>query len=99
MVVCCGELGFVVPPQGRQQVLAELHESQPGINKMKGLARGYVWWPNMDKEIDVVKQCDTCQSSRFLPPVPSMGMAPMNPGLGYILILQGYLWVTYFGVE
>ena len=65
----------IIPPQGRQQVLAELHESHPGINKMKGLARGYVWWPNMDKEIeDVVKQCDTCQSSRFLPPV-----APLHP--------------------
>ena len=34
-----------------------------------------MWWPNMDKEIeDVDKQCDTCQSSRFLPPV-----APLHP--------------------
>ena len=34
-----------------------------------------MWLPNMDKEIeDVVKQCDTCQSSRFLPPVE-----PLHP--------------------
>eukprot|EP00731_Ephydatia_muelleri_P035355 Em0116g7a len=69
------DLLSTIPITGRQQVLAELHESHPGINKMKGLARGYVWWPSMDKEIeDVVKQCDTCQSSRFLPPV-----APLHP--------------------
>ncbi|KAL5491980.1 hypothetical protein EMCRGX_G017361 [Ephydatia muelleri] len=36
--------------KGRQQVLVELHKSHPGINKMKGFAQGYVWWPNMDKE-------------------------------------------------
>ena len=33
----------VVPPPGRQQVVQELHETHPGIARMKGLARSYVW--------------------------------------------------------
>ncbi|XP_052212100.1 uncharacterized protein K02A2.6-like [Dreissena polymorpha] len=36
---------------------------------MKSLARGYVWWPVLDAEVeDMVKKCDTCQSLRNLPP-------------------------------
>ncbi len=28
---------------------------------MKSLARSYIWWPNMDKEIEeVVKSCHSC---------------------------------------
>ena len=37
----------VVPPQGRSQVVDELHETHSGICNMKSLARKYVWWPNM----------------------------------------------------
>ena len=33
----------VIPPQGRSQVLQELHESHPGISRMKSLARSFVW--------------------------------------------------------
>ncbi|XP_058027383.1 uncharacterized protein K02A2.6-like, partial [Ahaetulla prasina] len=36
---------------------------------MKSLARSYVWWPLMDKDIsDRVGKCQSCQESRSLPP-------------------------------
>ena len=36
--------------------------------RMKSLARSYVWWPSLDKEIkEVVKQCEACQSLRNKP--------------------------------
>ena len=49
----------IVPPQGRAQVIAELHKAHPGMKGwMKALARGYVWWPKMDRELeDAVKRC------------------------------------------
>ena len=31
-------------PQGREEVLNVLHESHPGIVRVKSLARSYVWW-------------------------------------------------------
>ena len=50
-----------MPMRGRKRVLEMLHESHPGIARMKALARGYVWWPGLDKNIeDCVKECTTC---------------------------------------
>ena len=62
-------------PQCRQEVMQELHLAHPGINRMKGLARSYVWWPGMDKDLEkMVQRCDTCQLHNKSPPA-----APLHP--------------------
>ena len=59
----------VVPPQGRSRVVDELHEAHPGISHMKSLAWSYVWWPNMDTDLEKrVKSCAICQSCQKMPP-------------------------------
>ena len=59
----------VVPPKGKARVLKMLHEAHPGISRIKGLARGYVWWPGIDEELEnCVKSCETCQVNRNSPP-------------------------------
>ena len=67
----------VIPKQGQQQVLQELHDGHPGISKMKSLARSFVWWPGIDSQIEaLVKKCNNCQQIRPSPPV-----APLHPWL------------------
>ncbi|XP_015279864.1 PREDICTED: uncharacterized protein K02A2.6-like, partial [Gekko japonicus] len=59
----------VVPTALQQKVLHALHEAHPGIVRMKGLARSYVWWPGIDAEVEAwVKRCPTCQAVRPSPP-------------------------------
>ncbi len=65
----------IIPPPGRGLILQELHETNPGVNRMKALARSYVWWPGMDAAIeDRVKSCPVFQESR-----PSPAPAPLHP--------------------
>ena len=66
-----------MPRKGRERVLSMLHQSHPGMSRMKSLARRYVWWPGVDKEIETcVKQCELCQVSQKAPPV-----VPLHPWL------------------
>ena len=59
----------VVPIKGRKRALNLLHKAHPGIVRMKSLARGYMWWPGMNKDIHFcVKECTVCQFSRKMPP-------------------------------
>ena len=65
----------MIPPIGIESMLHELHGGHPRVSSMKYLARGLVWWPNLDKEIEMmVKHCSSCQHSQ-----PSTPLAPMQP--------------------
>ena len=58
----------IVPVKLRNKVLIELHDSHPGISRMRNLARQYVWWPGMDKDIEKeVQNCSTCQALCNMP--------------------------------
>ena len=58
----------IVPGSLRKNVLLELHGVHTGMSRMKALARGYVWWPGMDQEIEsMVRGCETCQKNQALP--------------------------------
>ena len=65
----------VVPPQGQRAILLELHEGHPGMTRMKSLSRMYVWWPNIEKDIEaLVRACAPCQEQQSAPSV-----APLQP--------------------
>ncbi|XP_058448747.1 uncharacterized protein K02A2.6-like [Malaya genurostris] len=54
-----------VPPELRPNVLKELHSTNFGTKRLKSLARGYVWWERIDKEIEeLVRNCASCQMTR-----------------------------------
>jgi hypothetical protein len=59
---------LVIPKFHRRKVLESLHQGHPGISSMKSIARNFVYWPNIDKEIEIfVKQCSPCQSTAKSP--------------------------------
>ena len=67
----------MIPQKLREDVLKELHKDHPGIVRMKSIARSYVWWEGVDKDIEsLVKSCQSCQAVENAPP-----MAPLHPWL------------------
>lgn len=55
----------IIPSSLRSRILDELHESHMGIVRTKSLARSYVWWPNIDRDIeDLCNRCAVCLSTR-----------------------------------
>uniref|UniRef100_A0A5S6Q373 RNA-directed DNA polymerase n=1 Tax=Trichuris muris TaxID=70415 RepID=A0A5S6Q373_TRIMR len=72
----------VIPKEGQQRVLDELHLTHPGVVRMKALARSYVWWPNIDSDIErYVGTCTVCQEHQHAPPRASIHPweVPRNP--------------------
>ena len=57
----------VIPTSRRQTLLTGLRAEHSGVVKMKQMARRYLWWPNIDKDIEnTVKWCHVsgeCESS------------------------------------
>ena len=64
-----------IPPLLTEYVLTELHQTHPGINRMKSLARSYVWWPGIDEDVEsLVQTCSPCQEHQNMPQ-----RAPLHP--------------------
>lgn len=66
---------IIVPESLRKLVLEELHQSHFGIVKMKMIARSYVWWPGIDRQVEsMAASCAICVRARKAPP-----SVPLNP--------------------
>ncbi|XP_065095800.1 uncharacterized protein K02A2.6-like [Ochlerotatus camptorhynchus] len=60
---------LVIPSSNRKRCLDQLHRGHPGIQRMKAIARSYVYWPFLDSEIaDYVKSCRHCVTAAKSPP-------------------------------
>ena len=65
----------IVPKTVQVEVMQELHNSHPGVTRMKSIARSYFWRPKIDHQMELlVKSFITCQSTSDMPPV-----APLHP--------------------
>ncbi|XP_059054506.1 uncharacterized protein K02A2.6-like [Achroia grisella] len=59
----------VIPLLLRERMLQELHSTHLGIVKMKCNARGRMWWPGIDSDIEHWSgACEQCMSVRPSPP-------------------------------
>jgi len=58
----------IVPDCLRSDVLKELHETHPGMCRMKAIARSFVWWPDIYADIQKkVADCSECQAMQSAP--------------------------------
>ena len=65
----------IIPTSLRHKLLEELHQGHVGISRMKALARSYIWWPELDKDIeDLAASCDQCKRVALMPE-----LAPHHP--------------------
>ena len=65
ITVECGVLQWgvrvIVPDKFKKRLLNEIHEGHQGINKTKAIARSYIYWPSLDKDIEtMIKECENC---------------------------------------
>ena len=59
---------IVIPRKLQSRTMILLHESHPGIVRMKSLARSYFWWSTMDLDIEAaVNECVGCQENSNKP--------------------------------
>ena len=95
-------LRVVIPQCFRKELLHELHESHSGMVKMKSVARGKIWWPNIDAEIEnCVRDCTRCAEIANSPaeaPLHSWDL-PSGPWqrvhLDFAGPFYGSMWLVY----
>ncbi|KAM3961452.1 LOW QUALITY PROTEIN: uncharacterized protein ACR2FA_004568 [Aphomia sociella] len=59
----------VIPPALREATLKVLHSTHNGIVQTKALARSYVWWPQLNEDVEkLIGDCSNCLQNRHMPP-------------------------------
>lgn len=52
----------IIPETLRKAVMEYLHRSHPGIVQSQSLAKTYVYWPRINRDLEeMIKQCNSCQ--------------------------------------
>ena len=72
----------MMPRAAQKRTLMSEDKGHPGIVKTKQRLHTNVWWPNIDKEVELpVKSCPACQVNGTLPTqVPAVRtMLPAEP--------------------
>ena len=65
----------VIPNKLQDRVLEELHDGHLVVIKIKALTRSYVWWPNINGQLEeLAKACSGCQQNQKMPT-----KAPLHP--------------------
>ena len=106
---------IVIPSQLQGSILSQLHMTHLGVVKMKSLARGYFWFPNIDIEIEnLSKSCEVCNLHGNNPPKTKILPWPTPTGPWqrlhidhfefhkqmYLLIVDAYSkWLEVFEVK
>jgi len=67
----------VIPKIFQPQLLSELHTNHLGMSRIKSVARSYIWWPQLNFEIEeIARNCTQCAVVASAPPA-----APAHPWL------------------
>ncbi len=65
----------IIPQRLRESMLQELHRDHLGIVRMKSVARSYVWWSGLDRDLEqLARSCRPCQVVKQTPPT-----VPLHP--------------------
>ena len=65
----------IIPKSPQDRMLQTLHQNHPGVTRMKSIARSYMWWLGIDKDIEnLAKSCLSCLENKSQP-----AAAPLHP--------------------
>lgn len=80
----------VIPQKLKSKLLQELHRDHPGVTRMKSVARSYMWWPGLDKEVEqLAKACQACQAVK-----KHLRQHLCTPGFGRPSHGREYIWIS-----
>lgn len=72
---------LIIPKRFQSNLLQELHSTHMGTVKMKSVARSYIWWPGIDRDIEnVTKSCEKCLECSENPPKAILHSWPWPEG-------------------
>ena len=91
----------IIPKHFRSQVLKELHDGHPGVERMKLIARSKVYWPSIDTSIEeTVRSCESCATNAKSPIKCTLSAWPTPKGpwsrihIDYAGPVDGYYYLV-----